>query len=203
MPGPMGPGRGQTTEKAKNFKGTTKKLISQYLSKYKVGLILVIIFAVGSTIFSIIGPKILGNATTEIYNGLVNKIQGLGGIDFNKIGKILLTLLGLYVLSAVFSFIQGFVMTRISQKLTYKLRKDISEKINKLPMNYFDKKTNGEVLSVITNDIDTLGTNLNQSVTQIITSVIYQLANDIDFPYCYANRCIFSKNNCRKISKIF
>ena len=171
MPGPMGPGRGQTTEKAKNFKGTTKKLISQYLSKYKVGLILVIIFAVGSTIFSIIGPKILGNATTEIYNGLVNKIQGLGGIDFNKIGKILLTLLGLYVLSAVFSFIQGFVMTRISQKLTYKLRKDISEKINKLPMNYFDKKTNGEVLSVITNDIDTLGTNLNQSVTQIITSV--------------------------------
>ena len=171
MPGPMGPGRGQTTEKAKNFKGTTKKLISQYLSKYKVGLILVIIFAVGSTIFSIIGPKILGNATTEIYNGLVNKIQGLGGIDFNKIGKILLTLLGLYVLSAVFSFIQGFVMTRISQKLTYNLRKDISEKINKLPMNYFDKKTNGEVLSVITNDIDTLGTNLNQSVTQIITSV--------------------------------
>ncbi len=171
MPGPMGPGRGQTTEKAKNFKGTTKKLISQYLSKYKVGLILVIIFAVGSTIFSIIGPKILGNATTEIYNGLVNKIQGLGGIDFDKIGKILLTLLGLYVLSAVFSFIQGFVMTRISQKLTYKLRKDISEKINKLPMNYFDKKTNGEVLSVITNDIDTLGTNLNQSVTQIITSV--------------------------------
>ena len=141
------------------------------MSKYKIGLIIVIIFAVGSTIFSIIGPKILGNATTEIYNGLVNKLYGTGGIDFRKIGTILLTLLGLYVLSALFSFIQGLTMTRISQKLTYRLRKDISEKINKLPMNYYDKKTNGEVLSVITNDIDTLGTNLNQSVTQIITSV--------------------------------
>ena len=172
MPGPMGgPRAGRATEKAKDFKGTTKKLIGQYLSKYKIGLIIVIIFAVGSTIFSIIGPKILGNATTEIYNGLVNKLYGTGGIDFGKIGTILLTLLGLYVLSALFSFIQGFTMTRISQKLTYRLRKDISEKINKLPMNYYDKKTNGEVLSVITNDIDTLGTNLNQSVTQIITSV--------------------------------
>ena len=172
MPGPMGgPRAGRVTEKAKDFKGTTKKLIGQYLSKYKIGLIIVIIFAVGSTIFSIIGPKILGNATTEIYNGLVNKLYGTGGIDFGKIETILLTLLGLYVLSALFSFIQGFTMTRISQKLTYRLRKDISEKINKLPMNYYDKKTNGEVLSVITNDIDTLGTNLNQSVTQIITSV--------------------------------
>lgn len=172
MPGPMGgPRAGRVTEKAKDFKGTTKKLIGQYLSKYKIGLIIVIIFAVGSTVFSIIGPKILGNATTEIYNGLVNKLYGTGGIDFGKIGTILLTLLGLYVLSALFSFIQGFTMTRISQKLTYRLRKDISEKINKLPMNYYDKKTNGEVLSVITNDIDTLGTNLNQSVTQIITSV--------------------------------
>ena len=172
MPGPMGgPRAGHVTEKAKDFKGTTKKLIGQYLSKYKIGLIIVIIFAIGSTIFSIIGPKILGNATTEIYNGLVNKLYGTGGIDFGKIGTILLTLLGLYVLSALFSFIQGFTMTRISQKLTYRLRKDISEKINKLPMNYYDKKTNGEVLSVITNDIDTLGTNLNQSVTQIITSV--------------------------------
>ena len=172
MPGPMGgPRAGHVTEKAKDFKGTTKKLIGQYLSKYKIGLIIVIIFAVGSTIFSIIGPKILGNATTEIYNGLVNKLYGTGGIDFRKIGTILLTLLGLYVLSALFSFIQGLTMTRISQKLTYRLRKDISEKINKLPMNYYDKKTNGEVLSVITNDIDTLGTNLNQSVTQIITSV--------------------------------
>ena len=172
MPGPMGgPRRGQTTEKAKDFKGTTMKLIKNYLAKYKVGLIIVLIFAVGSTIFSIVGPKILGNATTEIFNGLVNKLSGNGGIDFGKVGTILLTLLGLYLVSALFSFIQSFAMTHISQNLTYKLRKDLSEKINKLPMNYFDKKTNGEVLSVITNDIDTLGTNLNQSITQIITAV--------------------------------
>ena len=172
MPGPMGgPRGGQTLEKAKDFKGTTKKLIKNYLSKYKIGIIIVLIFAVGSTIFSIVGPKILGNATTEIFNGLVNKISGNGGIDFGKVGTILLTLLGLYLLSALFSFIQGFAMTGIAQKLTYKLRNDISVKINKLPMNYFDKKTNGEVLSVITNDIDTLGMNLNQSVTQIITAV--------------------------------
>lgn len=172
MPGPMGgPRGGQTTERAKDFKGTTKKLISNYLSKYRIGLIIVFIFAIGSTIFSIVGPKILGNATTEIFNGLINKLSGNGGIDFGKVGTILLTLLCLYIVSALFSFIQGFAMTQIAQKLTYKLRKDLSEKINKLPMNYFDKKTNGEVLSVITNDIDTLGMNLNQSVTQIITAV--------------------------------
>lgn len=172
MPGPMGgPRKGPTLEKAKDFKGTTKKLIKNYLSKYKIGLIIVLIFAVGSTIFSIIGPKILGNATTEIFNGLVNKISGNGGIDFGKVGTILITLLGLYLVSALFSFIQSFAMTQIAQDLTYKLRKDLAHKINALPMNYFDKKTNGEVLSVITNDIDTLGTNLNQSITQIITSV--------------------------------
>ena len=172
MPGPMGgPRKGQTLDKAKDFKGTTKKLIKNYLSKYKIGLMIVLIFAVGSTIFSILGPKILGNATTEIFNGLVNKLSGNGGIDFGKVGSILLTVLALYVISAVFSFIQGLTMTQIAQKLTYKLRKDLSEKINRLPMNYFDKKTNGEVLSVITNDIDTLGTNLNQSITQIITAV--------------------------------
>ena len=169
MPGPMGPRTGRTTEKAKDFKGTTKKLIKNYLSKYKIRLIIVFIFAVGSTIFSIIGPKILGNATTEIFNGLVNKISGNGGIDFGKVGTILLTLLGLYIVSALFSFIQSFAMTQIAQNLTYKLRKDLAHKINSLPMNYFDKKTNGEVLSIITNDIDTLGMNLNQSVTQIIT----------------------------------
>ena len=171
MPGPMGPRPGRTTEKAKDFKGTTKKLIKNYLSKYKIGLIIVFIFAVGSTIFSIIGPKILGNATTEIFNGLVNKISENGGIDFGKVGTILLTLLGLYVISALFSFIQSFVMTQIAQNLTYKLRKDLAHKINSLPMNYFDKKTNGEVLSIITNDIDSLGMNLNQSITQIITSI--------------------------------
>lgn len=172
MPGPMGgPGGRAPTEKAKDFKGTTKKLIKNYLSKYKIGLIIVLIFAIGSTIFSIVGPKILGNATTEIFNGLVSKISGNGGIDFRKVGNILLTLLGLYLISALFSFIQSFAMTQIAQKLTYKMRKDLSEKINKLPMNYFDKRTNGEVLSIITNDIDTLGTNLNQSVTQIITAI--------------------------------
>ena len=172
MPGPMGgPGNGRTLEKAKDFKGTTKKLIKNYLSKYKIGLIIVFIFSVGSTIFSIVGPKILGNATTEIFNGLINKLSGNGGIDFSKVGNILVTLLGLYVISALFSFIQGFAMTQIAQNLTYKLRRDLSKKINKLPMNYFDKKTNGEILSVITNDIDTLGMNLNQSITQIITAI--------------------------------
>ena len=174
MPPPMGgPRRGGKgpVEKAKDFKGTTKKLIKNYLAKYKIALIIVLIFAVGSTIFSIVGPKILGNATTEIFNGLVNKISGNSGINFNKVGTILLTLLTLYVISALFSFIQSFVMTQVAQKLTYTMRNDLARKINKLPMNYFDKKTNGEVLSIITNDIDVLGMNLNQSITQIITSI--------------------------------
>ena len=172
MPGPMGgPRRGQSVEKAKDFKKTTAKLIRNYLSKYKIALIVVMIFAIGSTIFTIIGPKILGNATTEIFNGIVSKISGGSGVDFGKVGTILLTLLGLYLLSAIFSFVQGFTMTGISQKLTYKLRNDIAVKINKLPMKYFDTKTHGEVLSIITNDIDTLSMNLNQSVTQIITSI--------------------------------
>lgn len=172
MPGPMGgPRRGQNVEKAKDFKKTTAKLIRNYLSKYKIALIVVMIFAIGSTIFTIIGPKILGNATTEIFNGIVSKISGGSGVDFGKVGTILLTLLGLYLLSAIFSFVQGFTMTGVSQKLTYKLRNDIAVKINKLPMKYFDTKTHGEVLSIITNDIDTLSMNLNQSVTQIITSI--------------------------------
>ena len=164
--------RGQgTTEKPKDFKKTTKKLIDSYLSKYKIGLIIVIIFAIGSTIFTIVGPKILGNATTEIFNGLVSKLSGGSGIDFGKIGQIAIMLLGLYLLSAIFSFVQGFTMTGIAQKLTYRIRNDIAAKINKLPMNYFDKRTNGEVLSIITNDIDTLSMNLNQSITQIITAI--------------------------------
>ena len=176
MPGPMGgprrgPGARAQIEKPKNFKGTTKKLINNYLSKYKIALIIVFIFAIGSTIFTIVGPKILGNATTEIFNGLISKLSGGNGIDFGKIARILLTLLGLYIVSALFSFIQGFTMTGVSQKITYKLRNDIARKINKLPMNYFDKRTNGEVLSIITNDIDTLSMNLNQSITQIITAI--------------------------------
>ena len=170
MGGP-GKGPGRTVEKAKDFKGTTKKLINNYLSKYKITLVIVIIFAIGSTIFSIVGPKILGNATTEIFNGLVSKLSGGSGINFGKIASILLTLLALYLVSALFSLIQGFTMTGVSQKLTYSLRNDLAKKINKLPMHYFDKKTKGEVLSIITNDIDTLSQNLNQSITQIITSV--------------------------------
>ena len=174
MPGPMGgpmrKGQG-TTEKPKDFKKTTKKLLDSYLSKYKIGLIIVIIFAIGSTIFTIVGPKILGNATTEIFNGIVSKLSGGSGIDFGKIAQIAIMLLGLYLLSAIFSFVQGFTMTGIAQKLTYRIRNDIAVKINKLPMNYFDKKTNGEVLSIITNDIDTLSMNLNQSITQIITAI--------------------------------
>ena len=174
MPGPMGGPmrRGQgTTEKPKDFKKTTKKLIDSYLSKYKIGLIIVIIFAIGSTIFTIVGPKILGNATTEIFNGIVSKLSGGSGIDFGKIAQIAIMLLGLYLLSAIFSFVQGFTMTGIAQKLTYRIRNDIAAKINKLPMNYFDKKTHGEVLSIITNDIDTLSMNLNQSITQIVTAI--------------------------------
>lgn len=169
--GPMGGHGGMvmSTEKAKDFKGTMKTLWS-YLSKYKFAIVIVVIFAVGSTIFSIVGPKILGNATTELFNGLMNKLQGGSGIDFGKIGQILLFLIGLYGISALFSFIQGFIMTNVSQKLTYRLRKNISEKIGRMPMRYFDGQTHGEVLSRITNDIDTLSQSLNQSITQLITS---------------------------------
>ena len=171
MPGPMGARRQVVAPPVKDFKKTTKKLIKNYLSKYKIALIIVMIFAIGSTLFTIIGPKILGNATTEIFNGIVSKISGGQGVDFGKVGTILLGLLGLYLLSAIFSFVQGFTMTGVSQKLTYKLRNDIAVKIDKLPMRYFDTKTHGEVLSIITNDIDILSMNLNQSITQIITSV--------------------------------
>jgi len=173
MPGPIGgpPPHAGANQKAKNFKGTTKKLIKDYLSKYKIGLLIVVIFAIGGTIFTIVGPKILGNATTEVFNGVISKLSGGEGINFGKIASILITLLGFYIASAIFSLIQGFTMTEITQKITYKLRKDIASKLNRLPMKYFDKKTNGEVLSIITNDIDTLSQNLNQSITQIITSV--------------------------------
>ncbi len=171
MRGGHGPGRMGSVEKAKDFKGTLKTLVSKYLARYRIALTIVVIFAIASTVFSIVGPKILGNATTEMFTGIVSKISGGDGINFGKIGNILITLLVLYIISAAFGAIQGIIMTQISQKLTYKLRDDLAKKLNRLPMNYFDKKTNGEVLSVITNDIDTLGMNLNQSITQIITSV--------------------------------
>ena len=173
MRGPMGggPHGGHgPAEKAKDVKGTTKKLANR-LSEHKIAIIIVMIFAIGSTIFSIVGPKILGNATTEIYTGLMNKINGTGGIDFAKIGKIILFALGLYAVSALFSMIQSYIMAGVAQKTTYKIRNELTEKINKLPMKYFDKRTNGEVLSIISNDVDTLSTGLNQSITQIITSI--------------------------------
>lgn len=163
-------GMGGGKVKAKNFKGSMKKLFN-YLFKYKFSVILIILFAIGSTAFSIIGPKILGNATTEIFNGIMSKLSGGSGIDFTKISRILITLLVIYLISAVFSFIQGFIMTGVSQKLTYRLRKEMIEKIDRMPMNYFDRRTHGEVLSRITNDIDTLNQSLNQSMTQIITSI--------------------------------
>jgi len=169
--GPMGHGRGMMPgEKAKDFKGTMKKLMS-YLGKYTYAIIAVFIFAIGSVAFSVIGPKVLGKATTEIFNGLIGKISGGDGIDFDKIKIILLTLVALYIVSAILSFIQGFIMSGISQKLAYNLRNELSKKINRLPMSYFDKTTNGEVLSRFTNDIDTLAQSLNQSLTQIITAV--------------------------------
>ncbi|MCS6112664.1 ABC transporter ATP-binding protein [Clostridium botulinum] len=167
--GPMG-GKMVVGEKAKNFKATMSKLM-KYLSAYKIHIIFVFIFAIGSTIFSIVGPKILGNATTELFEGLMRKISGGSGIDFDKIAKILGGLICLYIISAIFSFIQGILMTNVSQKLTYKLRKELSEKIHRMPMKFFDGRTHGEVLSVFTNDIDTLSQSLNQSATQLITSI--------------------------------
>nr|WP_294527831.1 ABC transporter ATP-binding protein [uncultured Blautia sp.] len=169
---PMGGGRQgmRSGEKAKDFKGAMSRLF-QYMGKYKFRFGLMFLFAIAGTIFNIVGPKILGKATTELFNGLVRKVNGTGGIDFSKIGQILLFTLALYVASACFSFIQGFVMTGISNDVTYSLRKDISKKINRLPLNYFESRTNGEILSRVTNDVDTLQMSLNQSITQLITSI--------------------------------
>ena len=167
--GPMGRRRGMSGEKAKDFKGAMLRLL-KYMERYKFRLILMVIFAIGGTVFNIIGPKILGKATTELYSGLISKINGGSGIDFDKIIKILFGVMCLYVVSSVLSFIQGFIMTGISNDVTYNLRKDISKKINKIPMKYFESRTHGEILSRITNDVDTLQTGINQSVTQLITS---------------------------------
>lgn len=165
--GPMGKG---TPEKAKDFSKTLKKLLS-YLKNYKIQILFVVIFAIASTVFTIIGPKILGNITTEIYSGIMKKVTNTGGIDFNYIKNTSLLLIGLYIVSALFSAIQGIIMTGISNDISYKLRNELSRKINKLPMKYFDSKTHGEVLSIVTNDIDTLSQCLNQSITTIITGV--------------------------------
>lgn len=157
-------------EKAKNFKGTVKKLVS-YMSRYKAAVFAVGIFAIGSTIFNIVGPKILSKATTEIFNGLVSKVSGGAGIDFGKIGQILMFVMAIYLLSAAFNFFQSWIMSGVSQKMTYNMRKEISEKIHRIPMKYYESNTYGEVLSRVTNDVDTLGMSLNQSITQLITSV--------------------------------
>lgn len=168
--GPHGPGGGPPMEKAKDFKGTIRKLLG-YVKPFKAAIIAVMIFAVGSTIFNIAGPKVLSGATTEIFNGLVSKVSGGSGVDFDKIAQILLTVMGMYVLSGSFGFVQGWLMTGVSQKMTYRMRKEISEKIHRIPMKYYESNTHGEVLSRVTNDVDTLGMNLNQSITQLITSV--------------------------------
>lgn len=170
--GPMGGPHGgmMPGEKAKDFKGTLKKLLA-YMGRYKIAIVFVMIFAVGGTAFNIVGPKVLSRATTALFEGLMAKIGGTGGIDFARIARILLFLLGLYVVSALLSFIQGYIMTGVSQKLCYRFRREISEKINRMPMAYFESKTVGEVLSRITNDVDTLGQSLSQSITTLITSV--------------------------------
>ena len=167
MHGPNNMGSG---EKAKDFKGTVKKLFES-LKGYKKAIFVVFIFAIASTIFSIIGPKILGNATEEIFTGIVNKLNNTGGIDFASVHRILITCLLLYIVSAIASYIQGFIMSTVTQRYTYRLRNRLNEKIHKLPFKYFDKRTNGEVLSIITNDVDTLQMSFNQALTQLITSV--------------------------------
>ena len=169
--GSMGHGRGmQPGEKAKDFKGAMGRLF-QYMGRYKIRFGLMFVFAIAGTVFNIVGPKILGKATTELFNGLVAKVNGTGSIDFGKIGQILLWTMALYLASACFTFIQGYVMSGISNDVTYNLRKDISKKISRLPLNYFESRTNGEILSRVTNDVDTLQMSLNQSITQLITSV--------------------------------
>lgn len=167
--GPMGRGM-QPGEKPKDLKSSLGKLLS-YIGNFKAAIIVVMIFAAASTVFNVIGPKTLGKATTALSEGLMAKIQGTGSIDFTYIGQILLFVLGLYVCSAAFNFIQGWIMTGVTQKICYRMRKEISRKINRMPMKYFESRTYGEVLSRITNDVDTLGQGLNQSITTIITSV--------------------------------
>lgn len=170
--GPHGPhGRMGAVEKPRDFKGTVAKL-ARFLGRFKMLLIVALVFAIGSTVFNILGPKVLSEATTELFNGLVAKVQGTGGIDFTLIGEILAATLGLYLLSAVCSFIQGWVLTYISQKTCYEFRREIAQKIDRLPVGYFEKTSIGDTLSRITNDVDTLGQSLNQGISQLITSSV-------------------------------
>ncbi len=165
--GPMAMMKGET---ARNFRGTMRRLV-RYLSDYRISLIVVILFALGSTIFSIIGPRVLGLATTKLYEGVMAQMAGLGSIDFGAIGQIILICACIYLFSAVLGYIQGWIMTDISMKITYRFRRDLSQKFNHLPLSYFDKTSHGEVLSRITNDVDTVSQTLNQVSSQIITSV--------------------------------
>ena len=178
--GPMGHGPGSAMmpgEKVKDFKGSLKKLL-RYLGKYKIHILFVLLFAVLSTVFTIIGPKILGNATDELFQGIMGKITGTSdGIDFGAVGSILLWLVGLYIVSALFSYLQGYIMTGVSMKVTYNLRNDIIRKINRMPLSYFDRTSHGEVLSRVTNDVDTLSLTLNQSITQHITNLQEKLSH--------------------------
>lgn len=178
MPMPMGGPRGgrgpqrkmMGTAKAKDFKGSIKSLF-KYIGNYKFAILIVVIFAIASTVFNVVGPKILGNATTELFNGIMSKYSGGSGIDFGKIAGILIGLLCIYITSSVCGFVQNFLMSTVTQKVGYRLRRDISYKINLLPMNYFDRHQTGETLSIITNDVDTLCTSLNQVATQAVTSI--------------------------------
>ncbi|MCK6538538.1 MAG: ABC transporter ATP-binding protein/permease [Anaerolineales bacterium] len=172
--GPMGPRphmMGGPVQKARDFKGTLRKLVS-YLAPYRTKILVVFVLAIGSTAFAIVGPKILGNATTELFNGILAKIAGTGDVPFDVIGRILLTALGLYALSAALSYVQGWLMTDVAIEVTYKLRRQMMEKINRMPFRYFDGTPHGEVLSLLTNDVDTINQTLNQSLTQIITSLV-------------------------------
>jgi ATP-binding cassette subfamily B protein len=177
MRGPGGPGRGPGPggpfvggEKAKDFKGTVKKLIS-YIGKYRLAVLIVLVFAMASTVFTVVGPKVLARATTELFSGLTAKIAGTGNVDFQKVGRILLTVLLIYGVSAVCGFVQHWIMSGVTQKIAFRMRREISEKIGRMPMKYFESRTVGDVLSRITNDIDMLSQGMNQSLTMFITSV--------------------------------
>ena len=169
--GPRGIGPMAVAEKPKNFKRAMSRLI-KYMGRYKYGILAVIALAAFSTLFSVIGPKVMGKATTELASGLMRKVQGTGGIDFDKIARILLTTLAIYLVSSAFSFVQGWIMTGITQKVAYRMRRDISLKIDRMPIKYFESKPYGDILSTITNDVDTLGQGLNQNITTILTGVI-------------------------------
>ena len=170
-PGGHGPGHGMMPgEKPKDFKGTLRKMIA-FMGRFKAALVVVLVFAIGSTVFNIVGPKVLSTATTELFNGIVAKIDGSGGINFDAIAQILLFTLGLYLLSAACSFVQGWIMSSVSQRTSYQLRRSIAEKIDRMPMGYFERNSVGDTLSRITNDVDTLGQSLNQGLTQLVTSV--------------------------------